>query len=181
MISSASCADLTCSFDASGSQDDSGIDIYHWDFGDGQTGSGVSVSHGYAVAGSYTVTLTVTDTEGLVDSATTIVGPTDPAGPIGMTTAVPGFEHDGRWATTQFFVMDVSFAFVPGAEVSGEWTYLDRRGRVRTKGVTAVSDDNGLVTIRTRFRHTSPTQFCVLDITKPGFVYVESTPCGGPL
>lgn len=32
---------------------------YHWDFGDGSTGSGVQVTHSYASTGSYTVRLTV--------------------------------------------------------------------------------------------------------------------------
>lgn len=37
---------------------------YFWDFGDGTTASGVSVSKTYAVAGSYVVTLKVTDDAG---------------------------------------------------------------------------------------------------------------------
>src|SRR5436189_1801820 len=37
---------------------------YSWDFGDGSTGSGQSVSHSYLLPGSYTVTLTVTDANG---------------------------------------------------------------------------------------------------------------------
>jgi chitodextrinase len=41
---------------------------YAWDFGDGATGEGVSVSHTYAQDGAYTVRLTVTDDQGLTDS-----------------------------------------------------------------------------------------------------------------
>lgn len=40
------------------------ITSYQWDFGDGSTGSGARVSHTYAVQGTYTVTLTVTDDSG---------------------------------------------------------------------------------------------------------------------
>ncbi len=50
--------------DATGSthgRPDRSIVSYAWDFGDGSTGSGVSVSHAYALFGSYTVVLTVTD------------------------------------------------------------------------------------------------------------------------
>src|SRR5690606_20495990 len=36
-------------------------DHYAWDFGDGNMGTGVSTSHTYAISGTYTVTLTVSD------------------------------------------------------------------------------------------------------------------------
>jgi PKD repeat protein len=54
----------TTTFD--GSQSYSGVDIasYSWDFGDGATAEGATVDHAYAAAGDYSVTLTVTDTNG---------------------------------------------------------------------------------------------------------------------
>jgi PKD repeat protein len=60
-------------FDGSSSTDPDGtIASYAWDFGDTKTGSGVTTSHAYTTAGTYTVTLTVTDNGGLTgsDSAT---------------------------------------------------------------------------------------------------------------
>ena len=42
---------------------------YDWDFGDGGTGSDELVNHAFAAPGAYTVTLTVTDEDGLSDTA----------------------------------------------------------------------------------------------------------------
>ncbi|MEX1668598.1 S8 family serine peptidase [Zhongshania guokunii] len=64
-----SCADLACSFNGGGSSDDNGITGYQWNFGDGAVASGVTVSHSYDSAGSYTVTLTITDVSAQQDSA----------------------------------------------------------------------------------------------------------------
>jgi PKD repeat protein len=50
------------SFDGSGSTPAEAIQSYTWNFGDGQTGSGVVISHTYTVTGTYTVSLTVADT-----------------------------------------------------------------------------------------------------------------------
>ena len=56
---------LTVSLDASSSRDkDSSIAGYYWDFGDGSTDTGQSVSHTYKSAGSYLITLIVTDDTG---------------------------------------------------------------------------------------------------------------------
>jgi PKD repeat protein len=60
----------TLSFSGADSTDKDGrIVSYAWDFGDGTTGSGVSVTHIYKAPGSYKVTLTVTDDAGLSASA----------------------------------------------------------------------------------------------------------------
>lgn len=64
----------TIVFDASGSYDlDGAIISYHWDFGDGTTGTGISLAHNYENPGTYTVILTVTDNNGEEYSKTMIV------------------------------------------------------------------------------------------------------------
>ena len=63
------CDETSCSFDAGGSTDPDGtISGYTWSFGDGAEGAGVTVEHGYAEAGSYSVMLTVVDNLGASDS-----------------------------------------------------------------------------------------------------------------
>ncbi|MGN6605954.1 MAG: PKD domain-containing protein [Jatrophihabitans sp.] len=75
----ASCAQLSCSFDGRASTDPDGtVAGWAWDFGDGATGTGATVAHAYAVAGTYTVTLTVTDGQGATGVATHSVTPTPP-------------------------------------------------------------------------------------------------------
>ena len=57
-------------FNGSGSSDPDGtIASYAWTFGDGGSASGMTVSHAYASAGTYTATLTVTDNLGATGSA----------------------------------------------------------------------------------------------------------------
>ena len=53
-------------FNASASQAAPGrtLTSYAWDFGDGNSGSGVVTTHRYAAGGSYQVALTVTDDAG---------------------------------------------------------------------------------------------------------------------
>jgi len=56
-------------FDASPSKPNSGTIIsYFWEFGDGTNATGQIVSHSYSAYGTFTVTLTITDSEGFSDT-----------------------------------------------------------------------------------------------------------------
>jgi PKD repeat protein len=95
---------LAVSFDGSGSSDpDGNIVSYAWNFGDGWTGSGVFTSHTYAAAGTYTVTLTVTDND----------GGTNPVS-HDVTLTVPAFATDA-------FARTVSGGW-GSADTGGPWT-----------------------------------------------------------
>lgn len=71
---SATSSGLTSEFDASASVDPDGpIAAYEWNFPDGTTASGPQVSHAFAAAGTYSVTLTVRDAQGLTNTQTSTV------------------------------------------------------------------------------------------------------------
>ncbi len=74
-------------FDATGSMDSDGsISTYAWDFGDGTTGSGANPSHTYSSAGTYNVTLKVTDNGGLsgMGMTTAKIGEVDKQAPVAV-------------------------------------------------------------------------------------------------
>ena len=102
---------VALTLDGGGSFDPDGgnITAYDWDFGDGNTGTGVAPSHTYATAGTYTVTLTVVDDEGAqsapatttatIDPPPANIPPTsDPNGPYTGTTGQP-VSFDGSGST----------------------------------------------------------------------------------
>jgi hypothetical protein len=83
-----SCTNLSCSFNGSASADPDGtVASYAWAFGDGNSqaaSASPTASNTYAAAGTYQVTLTVTDNDGATNSITQPVSPSLPAKNIGF-------------------------------------------------------------------------------------------------
>jgi len=92
-------AGSTISFSAILSFDEDGIIVkYEWDFGDGSSAAGQSVTHTYAAAGTFTVVLRVTDDNGATATAQRTItvnpapadgGGTGGTGPTASFTATP--------------------------------------------------------------------------------------------
>ncbi len=80
-------APLTVSFNGAGSTAATGATIatYAWSFGDGTSATGASTSHAFTAAGTYSTTLTVTDSKGLTSSASTPIVVTAP--PVAVNKA----------------------------------------------------------------------------------------------
>ena len=142
----ASCPALACTLDASASTDpDGSIASYVWDFGDGTVGTGVSASHEYPAAGTYTVTLTVTDNRGGTGTATQTVITTlppvttvefrDTAG-VNVSSAAPSVVIPAGVQAGDGMVLALTAAANPLTvpELSG-WTQL---GVQTTSGATSV-------------------------------------------
>ena len=145
--------ELTASFDGSGSSDpDGSITSYGWAFGDGAEESGDSVEHVYAEAGTYTVTLTVTDDDGAADSISHDVTVVDPPDPVNVVP-VAVFESSAAGLSVSFdgsgssdsdgSVASYAWDFGDGAEGSGasvEHTFAEA-GTYSV--VLTVTDDDG--------------------------------------
>ncbi len=70
---------LAVAFSADQSSDSDGTIVsYSWNFGDGTSASSVSVSKTYQTAGTYQVTLTVTDNDGATSASTTNILASEP-------------------------------------------------------------------------------------------------------
>ena len=125
---------LTASFDGSPSTDADGtVASYSWDFGDGTApGTAAKPSHVYPAAGSYQVTLTVTDNLGATASVThTVVVTAAPAapGPGGVVSLAPSRILDTR-------TRQVASGPVPtGASIT---VPVAGQGGVPSSGVSAV-------------------------------------------
>ncbi len=100
---------FTLDVDASSSQDaDGSITNYLWNFGDGQTATGVQVHHTYAGPGQYAVTLTVTDNKGATASLTKNFDVRDipnlPPDPAGFAPALTPGVMTSLFDATQFLI-----------------------------------------------------------------------------
>jgi len=111
-------------FDGSGSSDPDGqVVSYAWDFGDGSTGSGQSPTHTYGTAGTYTVSVTVTDSQNLTDFAEAVATIAD-AGGQSPPVADAGGPYTGTVGVSMNF--DGSRSSDPDGDISSyAWDFGD--------------------------------------------------------
>ncbi|WP_114559659.1 PKD domain-containing protein [Desertihabitans aurantiacus] len=109
---------LSVDFDGSGSTAADGATItgHAWDFGDDQTGTGTDPTHRYARAGTYDVTLTVTDSTGAQGTTTEQVTVThaDPVAQFGVQQQALAIQVDGTGSSAS-----------DGASIECTWSWGD--------------------------------------------------------
>ncbi len=156
------CAGLTCDFDGSDSTDDRGIASYAWDFGDGTTATGPTAQHTFAAGGSYTVSLTVTDSDGITDTQSQAVVVADEA-TTSHVADLSGFSTNGgsTWtATVTITVVDSTGRPVADAVVHGDWS----QGNVSSSSCTTDSNGQCSVTSGSIHKRQGSVTFSVSDI-----------------
>lgn len=114
---------------------------YAWDFGDGATDTGASAWHTYAADGDYTVTLTVTDSDGGVDTDVQVIHVGNAAPVItSVSGSTPIVEGDGG-------SFSASATDAGGDALTYDWDFGDgRTGSGAT--LTHAYDQDGTYTVK---------------------------------
>jgi PKD repeat protein len=116
-------SDLTVTFNDQSSDSDGSIVSWNWDFGDGSTSTAQNPSHIYDGAGTYNVTLTVTDNDGNAGSDTNSVKVVEPSNGVIYVSSLDGIGTKifFGWMWKATVTINVSEA-VSGAVVTGTWS-----------------------------------------------------------
>ncbi|MEO6059125.1 MAG: PKD domain-containing protein [Candidatus Limnocylindria bacterium] len=168
-----SCTYLVCSFDGSGSTDAGGSVVsYAWAFGDGGSGSGAAASHTFSAAGTYSVSLVVTDNGGATGNTAQSV--TVSAPPVAQTMTISalipssGTRKSGWTATVTITVRDGSDATLSGATVTGAW--------LSGAGTNCTTGSSGTCSVSVNVgRKTSSVTWTVSNVTEAAYTYLPGS------
>jgi PKD repeat protein len=146
-------SDLDVVFTDQSSDPDGSMMSWHWDFGDGNSSSVQHPAHTY-VAGSYTVTLTVTDDNGETDLATQSItvstgGTTNlpPVAAFSYTCNGKSCIFDGGSSTDDSGIISYDWDFGDGSSDSGQITQYTFASQGNYIVTLIVTDDNSATNI----------------------------------
>ncbi|MBE0697315.1 MAG: S8 family serine peptidase, partial [Anaerolineaceae bacterium] len=157
---------LTANFSDTSSDSDGMIASWSWNFDDGATSTAQNPSHTYTAAGTYNVSLTVTDDDGATASTSKPV--TVSAPPTGETVTVTSLTGSSSTVNKNFWkatvVVKIDHA-MSGAVVSGKW--------ISGTSTTCTTDTSGECTVTLNVRtKTTFIEFTVNAVTLAGYTYV---------
>ncbi|HLP60548.1 MAG TPA: PKD domain-containing protein, partial [Candidatus Deferrimicrobium sp.] len=159
---------LAVNFTNTSTDPDGTVVSWLWDFGDGATSTLQNPSHTYAAAGTYNVTLTVTDDDGATDPVTKPVTVTAPGVEmyvfnIAQTIAKIGKKYQSTAVVT---IKDTDNAVVPNATVYVTWS------GVVTGSNSGVTNASGNVTFTSaQINRTGPFTITVTNVTHATLPY----------
>lgn len=153
-----SCTNLSCTFTDQSTDSDGGIVAWSWTFGDGGSSSGQNPSRIYSTAGSYSVTLTVTDDDGATQqhsAPVTVSAPPPPPSNITLTIS-------GRVDSEKHYITHL-WSGATGASVN-----LYRNGKLINNTPndgrhTTAHRYDGTATWRVKICETGSTTACSLE------------------
>jgi prepilin-type N-terminal cleavage/methylation domain-containing protein len=172
-----SCSGLTCTFAGSGTDSDGTIAGYAWTFGDGDSSTaGDTVTHTYATAGAYSVTLTVTDNEGAIGSHSAIVNPNTSAGSVivSLEDVSTAKNNNFYYARVQITVKNSDGSPAVGVNVSGRFggetsplvaqdTNAEGHALLQASGDYSVDTSVPFTVVEVKDRATSGTTYITLQ------------------
>lgn len=154
---------LSVTFDGSGSSDpDGSIASYAWDFGDHSTSTEAAPVHVFAAAGTYTVTLIVTDDHGATGSTTTdvtvVAANIGPTAVIGSTVTGLSVAFVGTGSTdSDGSVASYHWDFGDGqTSVDASPTHVYASGGAKTVVLTVTDDDGATGTATAQLTLVAP-------------------------
>lgn len=155
--------DQSTTFSAAASVDPNGTIVsYEWTFGDGSTATGVGVAHTFAQDGVYQIVVTVTDNDGLTDTAalTVEVANVQDVTPPVIQSNVTGTLGNGGWYVSD---AQVSWTVTDGESPIDQQTGCDANTvNTDTAGITftcSATSEGGTATASVTIRRdaTAPT------------------------
>ncbi len=152
---------LTVTFVATASDSDGTITNVTWDFGDSGTGSGTTVSHTYASAGTYTVVNTATDDGGATatnsgqNCTVTTTEPSAGPGPEGTVTIASGAAYTTQLQVT--LTLAITSGTATQMQFSTDNSTWSSPIAYNTTTILTLASGDGTKTVYARFINASGT------------------------
>jgi PKD repeat protein len=159
---------LTVDFTDTSTDPDGTIVSWLWDFGDGNTSTLQNPTHTYAVDGSYTVSLTVTDNDGASDTATQVIAVAACDEEIFVNDITQSIKKAGKnyTSTAVVTIWDTNSAPVADATVFITWS-----GVVGGSASAATGADGTVSFTSDKVKSTGPFTITVDNVTHATLPY----------